>query len=124
MNRNTVGLLSAIIPLMLVLSLGDAMPHVRAAGQDHLEPGTRLAVDCSQPAVTNIPTADCNALVALYNSTNGPGWTYQTRWMQAPVCGMFGQQPWYGVGCDCNTSWSPNQCRVVSLWLQADGLNG
>ena len=55
---------------------------------------------------------------------NGPGWTQQSRWLQAPVCGMFGQQPWYGVGCDCSTSWSPYKCRVVTVWLQENGLNG
>ena len=113
-----------MVSLMIVLLCRDAMPPALAAGPDPAGPPASPAIDCSQQDVTNVPTADCNALVALYNATNGPGWTYQSRWLQAPVCGLFGQQPWWGVGCDCNTSWSPYKCRVVSLWLQGNGLNG
>jgi Leucine-rich repeat (LRR) protein len=124
MNRRVAGLLSAVASLMIVLLCRDAMPSVLAAGPVPAGPPASLAIDCSQQDVTNVPTADCNALVALYNATNGPGWTYQRRWLQAPVCGLFGQEPWWGVGCDCSTSWSPYKCRVVSLWLQGNGLNG
>gem|GEM_PF-2460594 len=31
--------------------------------------------------VTDVTAADCNGLVALYNSTNGASWTTRTRWM-------------------------------------------
>ncbi len=42
--------------------------------------------------VTEIPQAECEALVALYNSTNGPGWTHNGNWLvtNTPV-------NWYGV---------------------------
>lgn len=41
-----------------------------------------------------IPTAEYDALVDLYNDTNGPGWTTSTGWLadDAP-CG------WYGITC-------------------------
>jgi Leucine-rich repeat (LRR) protein len=124
MKRRIVGLLFGMVSLMVVLLCRDAMPPVLASGPEPAGLPASLAIDCSQQDVTNVPTADCNALVALYNATNGIGWTYRSRWLQAPVCGLFGQQPWYGVGCDCSTSWSPYKCRVVSLWLQGNGLNG
>ena len=122
MNRRIVGLSSAMVSLMIVLLCRDATPPALAAGPEPAGSSVSPTVDfCSQQDVTNVPTADCNALVGLYNATNGPAWTYQSRWLQAPVCGLFGQQPWWGVGCDCNTSWSPYKCRVVSLWLEGTG---
>ena len=43
---------------------------------------------------TEIPKAECDALVALYNSTNGAGWTNHTGWLQTDTpCS------WYGVYC-------------------------
>ena len=43
---------------------------------------------------TQIPTTECDALVALYNSTNGAGWTNNTGWLQTDTpCS------WYGVTC-------------------------
>jgi Leucine-rich repeat (LRR) protein len=33
-------------------------------------------------AVTEIPQSECEALVALYNSTNGDSWTDRTGWLQ------------------------------------------
>ena len=35
-------------------------------------PGVQAATDCA--AVTEIPSVECEALVALYNSTDGPNW--------------------------------------------------
>ena len=37
-----------------------------------------------------VPDAEYEALVALYNSTNGPGWTNSTNW-------LTGNTPWHGV---------------------------
>ena len=37
-----------------------------------LLPGVQAATDCV--AVTEIPQVECEALVALYNSTDGPNW--------------------------------------------------
>ncbi|MCB0061756.1 MAG: leucine-rich repeat domain-containing protein, partial [Caldilineaceae bacterium] len=48
--------------------------------------------DCA--AVTEIPQTECEALVALYNSTNGPGWADSTGWLATMTpCS------WVGVGC-------------------------
>jgi Leucine-rich repeat (LRR) protein len=48
--------------------------------------------DCSN--VTDIPPAECEALVALYNSTDGANWTNHTNWLETNTpCS------WYGLSC-------------------------
>lgn len=43
---------------------------------------------------TGVPQVECEALVALYNSTNGAGWTNATDWLVTNTpCS------WYGVVC-------------------------
>jgi Leucine-rich repeat (LRR) protein len=63
---------------------------------------------------TSVPTEltqiECDGLVALFNSTNGPNWTTKTKWLTATdPC------TWYGV--DCNPG-------LVYLSLYANGLSG
>ncbi len=48
--------------------------------------------DCT--VQTDIPQIECEALVALFTSTNGPGWTTNTGWnVDNSPCG------WHGVTC-------------------------
>lgn len=48
--------------------------------------------DCT--AVSEIPVAECQALVAFYEATEGANWVDQTGWLQTnAVCS------WYGVMC-------------------------
>ena len=49
------------------------------------------AFDCS--TVTDVPTVECEALVALYENTNGVGWSDNTGWLESTEVG-----DWYGVG--------------------------
>jgi Leucine-rich repeat (LRR) protein len=70
---------------------------------------------CPQPfscdTVTEIPQAECKALVALYNSTNGDNWRNNSGWMDTNTpCS------WYGVTC--------NAGRVISLDLEMNRLSG
>lgn len=61
--------------------------------------------------VTEIPTSECNALVALYNSTNGPNWIIRSDWLATTTpCS------WYGVACDNN--------HVAQLILYNNQLSG
>lgn len=62
-------------------------------------------------AATGVSQVECAALVALYNSTNGPGWTDQGGWLQ-------GTEPctWLGVTCENG--------HVVALQLTRNGLAG
>ena len=46
--------------------------------------------DCA--TVTDVPQSECEALVALYESTNGAGWTDNTNWLTTTTVG-----DWKGV---------------------------
>jgi Leucine-rich repeat (LRR) protein len=62
-------------------------------------------------AVTTIPITECEALVALYNSTDGDNWTDNSNWfVAADPC------EWYGVACADN--------NVIALNLASNNLNG
>ena len=61
-----------------------------------------------------VPTAERDALIALYNATNGPGWTNKTGWL-----GAVGTEcDWYGVSC--HTSFD----NVFSIRLGDNNLSG
>ncbi|MEN8216335.1 MAG: leucine-rich repeat domain-containing protein [Pseudomonadota bacterium] len=67
--------------LILYLSLISLTSAVNASG-----------LDCSQ--VTEIPSTECEALVALYNSTNGDSWMDNSGWLETNTpCS------WEGVIC-------------------------
>lgn len=58
-----------------------------------------------------VPSAECQALVDLYEQTAGPNWVQNTGWLIDPnLCG------WSGVTCANG--------RVVGLDLAANGLRG
>ncbi|MEM7129106.1 MAG: YCF48-related protein [Chloroflexota bacterium] len=49
-------------------------------------------------SISEIPLAECNALVALYNSTDGANWTNNDGWLQTTTpCN------WYGITCQNGT---------------------
>ncbi|MEZ5245042.1 MAG: choice-of-anchor Q domain-containing protein [Acidimicrobiales bacterium] len=55
---------------------------------------------------------ECDALMALYDSTNGPSWTSSAGWgTPTDVCS------WYGIACN-------EDSRPFSLALQNNGLDG
>ena len=67
--------------------------------------------DCSPANQTQIPQPECETLVALYNSTNGPGWSRNDGWLTTGApCN------WYGVRC-----WAG---RVGGLSLHSNQLSG
>ena len=67
---------------------------------------------CIDNNVTEIPLAECQALAAIYNSTDGDNWTNNSGWLQT-------DRPckWYGVTCD-------NSGHVTELNLVDNFLNG
>ena len=68
-----------------------------------------LDFDCNN--VTEIPAAECGALVALYTSTDGDEWVNRIGWLANNTpCS------WYGVTCSTG--------HVSSLNLQNNGLSG
>ena len=61
-----------------------------------------------------VPASERNALIDLYNSTNGASWTDNTGWN-----GAAGTEcSWYGVTCDAG------ETTVLTLKLQQDNLAG
>ncbi|MBN1121934.1 MAG: S8 family serine peptidase, partial [Anaerolineae bacterium] len=61
--------------------------------------------------VNEIPTAECEALVALYNDTDGDNWKDNTNWLQTTTpCS------WYGVTCDAG--------HVTAIALYYNQLSG
>ena len=84
------------VPILLVLLFVPTCTTQDSPTQPQFEDLTlsiaQLAYDCTSQ--TQIPTAECEALTALYTSTNGPGWTNNAGWLATPTpCS------WYGVGC-------------------------
>jgi hypothetical protein len=69
----------------------------------------QAATNCA--AVTEIPSTECQALIALYNSTDGANWSNKTGWnLTNTPCS------WYGVTCGGG--------HVTRLYLQYNQLNG
>ena len=61
--------------------------------------------------VSEIPRTECEALVLLYQNTNGPGWLAKDGWLDTNTpCS------WYGVGCEAG--------QVNALYLSWNQLSG
>ena len=68
-----------------------------------------LGFSCDK--VTEIPKVECEALVALYDSTDGDNWIYNNDWKQTNTpCS------WYTVSC--------NNRNIISLDLSFNNLKG
>ncbi len=64
------------------------------------------------PPTITTPETDRAALVALYNSTDGPYWDYSDNWLSNAPLGE-----WYGVITDA-------EGRVIQLFLHKNELSG
>ncbi len=81
-------------------------PSLFSASPEHT---VNTQFDCAN--VTQIPQSECEALVALYNSTNGPNWTTNTGWLATNMpCS------WYGVTCASG--------HITQLQLYTNQLSG
>jgi hypothetical protein len=106
-----VRFLAALIAIVL-LTVSFAPPLSAAVPPD--PPSASLAAfSCDN--VTEIPKSECEALVALYNSTDGPAWMNNTGWLQTVTpCS------WFGIKCESG--------RVIELvlggWPKGNGLQG
>jgi Leucine-rich repeat (LRR) protein len=74
-----------------------------------ITPLAQAATDCA--TVTEIPTTECEALVALYNSTDGDNWDDNSGWLENNTpCS------WNGVTCSGG--------HVSTLYLPRNSLTG
>jgi hypothetical protein len=73
-----------------------------------------LAIDPAMCDGATMPAIECQALVALYNSTNGPGWTHADGWGVDPN--------------PCNWEWvlctEGDHGSMLSLFLDLNNLEG
>ena len=89
-----------IILILFLFGLAFPVPAGRAAP---------AAYDCA--AQSQVPLAECSALVALYEQTGGENWSAHWNWLETVYpCG------WHGVTC--------TDGRVTKLQLQNHNLNG
>jgi hypothetical protein len=83
--------------------------HGLPAFQKTVYVGQFAAFACSN--VTTMPQLECEALVGLYNGTNGSNWVNKTNWLVTNTpCS------WYGVTCANG--------QVTKLLLESNQLNG
>ncbi|MFN2278885.1 MAG: hypothetical protein ACK2UR_14830 [Candidatus Promineifilaceae bacterium] len=95
----------ALVLFILLAALFAVVTAVPAAG------ASPVAFDCSFPSVNS---KDCEALVELYESTNGDAWTDNSNWLSGSPCSET--DPWFGVTCQGG--------RVEHLILSDNNLEG
>lgn len=82
---------AALFPITANARIEDSKDVTKFQGSSQYLPDNAV-FSCS--SVTEIPEAECDALVALYTSTNGASWTDNTDWLVTDTpCS------WYGVTC-------------------------
>ncbi len=110
MHRIVTLALAIILVWSSAISAGNAPsqvpPHETGRFQSAPAPA---AFSCS--AVSEIPQSECEALVSLYTSTNGPSWADRSGWLDTNTpCA------WAGVWCESG--------HVTDLELGDNGLSG
>ena len=96
--------LALILPVILLACGSDAPSATPASDEARPTPKTPLA--------NTSPETDREALVALYNATDGPNWANNENWLSGDPIGE-----WYGVRTDDNG-------RVTWLFLYENRLSG
>jgi Leucine-rich repeat (LRR) protein len=85
--------------------------------QNWITGGTMTVISTNLPcydcSAETIPQSQCEALLALYASTDGKNWVDDSNWFIAPVC-----SPWYGVTCN------PGNNTVTEIILPYNDLAG
>jgi Leucine-rich repeat (LRR) protein len=107
-------LLAACLLIVVSLSLLDHFPKRAIAGYSSLltgNPRQQFEASAFCDDVLEIPLHECQALEALYVSTNGTEWVEDTGWMSSLTpCS------WYGVDCSAE--------HIISVQLPENGLFG
>ncbi|MEM9663426.1 MAG: Ig-like domain-containing protein [Bacteroidota bacterium] len=92
-NGNGTGLLSGTPPgafnYGVSISLSDGQETIAQTFTIVVSEGTGFT-SCAD--VTDVPLAECEALVAFYNAADGPNWANNTNWLTTTTVGS-----WFGV---------------------------
>lgn len=98
-------MMKSLYRLLVVLIL------VSMAFSAGVTPAKSAVVNCADTTTTGIPQAECEALVALFNSTGGDAWTNKTNWLTDSAISS-----WYGVVVSSG--------HVTELQLYTNNLTG
>lgn len=113
MERTTIRRLLLVCVLAAGFLMGNSFPGGPAgkvmAAQLEARPDGPQGFDCA--TVTDIPQAECEALVALYTSAWGQRWTNKAGWLDSPFACS-----WFGITC--------MDGHVTQLGLQNNYLDG
>ncbi len=116
-----IGVLAMILMAVALACGGSDSSDATSPTAEPAEPTVPTETgDSDSPAAATSPTAepttspesDREALIALYDSTDGPNWTNNTNWLSDAPLGQ-----WYGVTTDGTE-------RVTRLELQSNSLSG
>ena len=103
-------LIGRVLLVVLLATLAGSAGIV--SGQNKAPSDVSAVAFCDN--VTEIPKAECQALVNLYHATNGASWTDNTGWLATTTpCST----PWYGV-VYCESG------HVTKLYLDSNNLSG
>jgi Leucine-rich repeat (LRR) protein/ABC-type glycerol-3-phosphate transport system substrate-binding protein len=120
------GLARAFLMVVIIVMVGGflALPNHTVFAK----PSAAAFIDCASQ--TEIPVAECNALAALYNSTDGANWGNNTGWLQTDTpCSWFRVSCVDGHVTQLRMDWNnlsgiiPNQLDSLSNLTELD-LNG
>lgn len=94
-KRNGARQLTEVVPLLVVEVACEL--EVLSQLEDSQQPGNgRTGARSAGAETSSIPSSERQALIDLYNSTNGPGWSHSENWL-----GPAGTEcTWQGVTCD------------------------
>ncbi|MCA9330484.1 fibronectin type III domain-containing protein, partial [Candidatus Saccharibacteria bacterium] len=107
-GRYAVILISLFLALVLLFVV--KMP-VQAASWPEAPLSRQSQIDFTCADVTEIPQSECEALVALYSSTNGMNWSNNSGWLMSNTpC------DWYGLTCENG--------HVTKVQLENNQLSG
>lgn len=106
--------LGSFVSLLIVNGGSSPAPVGAERSLESLAPAN---FDCSQ--VSEIPAIECQALVALYNATDGPNWINNTNWLATNTpCN------WHGIGCSNGVVLGLNVANVSGGIVSGNGLSG
>ena len=93
-------LLTCVLSTALAACGSDSAKSVAPLAPPPAQALQAAAYDCAVDQ-SQLPVLECQALVALYASTNGASWTTSTGWLQnASPCS------WYGISCNGGFVWT------------------
>jgi Leucine-rich repeat (LRR) protein len=105
-----------------VPNIASALGLIRISNIDGTPSDQSDAVFTITVYVPTIPTSERNALIALYNSTNGDSWITNTNWRKPGDPTQFNdpgtEYTWYGITCN------PEHTHVERIYFYSNNLSG